>query len=70
MVTDMVAKANLQEATAGLLLRPDIYSLTFFGFMVDDHDKNVIESFYSESHKDSQSLKKFRNIQKVVDLLR
>ena len=55
-----------EERGGGLLLRPDIYSLTFYGFMKDDHDQKVLEKFQKQSVGDNR----YENIKKVVKLLR
>ena len=41
----IIREATTTKQIGGLLLHPDIFSLTFYGLMKDEHDKQVIENF-------------------------
>lgn len=42
----IIAKANVASKPKGLLLGPDIYSMTYFGFVKDGlYDRHVIDSY-------------------------
>jgi hypothetical protein len=73
----MIAKANVASKPKGLLLGPDIYSMTYFGFMKDDqYDRHVIESYRETAFRQDDFKNCFevadeeKNMEKVVDLLR
>jgi hypothetical protein len=65
-----IREANSSKKIGGLLLHPDIFSLTFFGLMKDDHDEEVIENFKQRASEVRSSEISGRKMQKVVNLLR
>lgn len=75
-ILEQLDTGNIREATTsgeigGLLLHPDIFSLTFYGLMKDDHDQEVIKNFRQRSASEANVTEiSGSKMERVVNLLR